>query len=72
MTRLWQTLVILPMAAIRGEGVTSHFMPPEVPSLPTFKVQKFVSEILVERGIEYRTGVTPPTLRRHCAALASR
>ncbi len=52
---------ILPMAAIRGEGVTSHFMPAEVPSLPTFKVQKFVSEILVERGIEYRTGVIHTT-----------
>lgn len=52
---------ILPMAAIRGEGVTSHFMPTEVPSLPTFKVQKFVSEILVERGLDYRTGVIHTT-----------
>lgn len=52
---------ILPMAAIRGDGVTSHFMPPEVPSLPTFKVQKYVSEILVEQGIEYRTGVIHTT-----------
>ncbi len=52
---------ILPMAAIRGEGVTSHFMPPEVPSLPTFKVQKYVSEILVGKGIEYRTGVVHTT-----------
>lgn len=52
---------ILPMAAIRGEGVTNHFLPPEVPSLPTFKVQKFVSERLVERGIEYRTGVIHTT-----------
>lgn len=52
---------ILPMAAIRGEGVTNHFMPPEVPSLPTFKVQKFVSDRMVERGIEYRTGVIHTT-----------
>jgi AMP nucleosidase len=52
---------ILPMAAIRGEGVTAHFMRPEVPSLPTFKVQKFVSEILVEKGLEYRTGVIHTT-----------
>jgi AMP nucleosidase len=52
---------ILPMAAIRGEGVTNHFMPPEVPSLPTFKVQKFISQILFERGIEYRTGVIHTT-----------
>jgi AMP nucleosidase len=44
---------VLPMAAIRGEGVSSHFMPPEVPSLPTFKIQKFVSQILVEQGLDY-------------------
>lgn len=52
---------ILPTAAIRGEGVSNHFMPPEVPSLPTFKIQKFVSQILVERGLEYRTGVVHTT-----------
>lgn len=52
---------ILPMAAIRGEGVTSHFMPMEVPSLPTFKVQKFVSQILVEYNQDYRTGVVHTT-----------
>jgi AMP nucleosidase len=52
---------ILPMAAIRGEGVTWHFMPPEVPSLPTFKVQKYVSQILVQEKIEYRTGVIHTT-----------
>lgn len=52
---------VLPMAAIRGEGVTAHFMPPEVPSLPTFKIQKFVSQILVEQGLDYRTGVVHTT-----------
>lgn len=52
---------ILPMAAIRGEGVTGHFMPSEVPSLPTFKVQKFVSQILVEYNHDYRTGVVHTT-----------
>lgn len=52
---------ILPMAAIRGEGVSHHFMPAEVPSLPTFKIQKFVSQILVERNLDYRTGVVHTT-----------
>lgn len=52
---------ILPLAAIRGEGVSQHFVAPEVPSLPTFKVHKFVSEILVERGHDYRTGVIHTT-----------
>ena len=36
---------ILPMAAIRDEGVSQHFIPQLVPSMPTFKIQKFVSQI---------------------------
>ena len=52
---------ILPIASIRGEGVTQHFLPPQVPALPTFKVQKFVSQILVEHGLEYRTGTIHST-----------
>ena len=48
---------ILPMAAIRDEGVSHHFVPQQVPSLPTFKIQKFVSQMLVESGHDYRTGV---------------
>ena len=52
---------ILPTAAIRDEGASRHFLPPQVPALPTFKVQKFVSEILVEKGLDYRTGVVHTT-----------
>lgn len=52
---------ILPTASIRDEGSSRHFMPPQVPALPTFKVQKFVSQILVERGLDYRTGVVHTT-----------
>lgn len=52
---------IVPMAAIRDEGVSRHFMPPQVPALPTFKIQKFVSQILVENGLDYRTGVIHTT-----------
>lgn len=52
---------ILPTAAIRDEGASQHFLPPRVPALPTFKIQKFVSEILVERGLDYRTGVVHTT-----------
>lgn len=47
---------ILPIASIRGEGVSDHFLPRQVPALPTFKVQKFVSQILVNKGLDYRTG----------------
>ena len=52
---------ILPTAAIRDEGASRHFMPPQVPALPTFKIQKFVSQIIVENGLDYRTGVVHTT-----------
>lgn len=52
---------ILPIASIRAEGVSRHFLPVQVPALPTFKVQKFVSQILVEHGHEYRTGTIHST-----------
>lgn len=52
---------ILPIAAIRAEGVSQHFLPPQVPALPTFKIQKFVSQILFENGYEYRTGTVHTT-----------
>lgn len=52
---------ILPVAAIRDEGVSRHFIPPQVPSLPTFKIQKFVSQVIVENGLDYRTGVIHTT-----------
>ena len=52
---------VLPTAAIRDEGVSRHFMPTQVPALPTFKIQKFVSQIVVEKGLDYRTGVVHTT-----------
>jgi len=55
---------ILPIAAVRGEGTGDDYFPPEVPALPSFKLHKFVSERLVERDIEYRTGVIYTTNRR--------
>ena len=55
---------ILPIAAIRGEGTSNDYLPPEVPALPSFKLHKFVSEKIVARGFEYRTGVVYTTNRR--------
>lgn len=52
---------ILPTAAIRDEGTSHHFMPFQVPALPTFKIQKFVSQKLVDMGMDYRTGVVHTT-----------
>ncbi len=55
---------ILPIGAIRGEGTSDDYLPPEVPALPSFKLHKFVSERLRERGLDYRTGVVYTTNRR--------
>ena len=55
---------ILPIAAIRGEGTSDDYFPKEVPAMPSFKLHKYVSELLVERDMEYRTGVIYSTNRR--------
>ena len=55
---------ILPIAAIRGEGTSNDYFPPEVPALPSFKLHKFVSDKIVQHGQEYRTGVVYSTNRR--------
>lgn len=55
---------ILPIAAIRGEGTSNDYFPPEVPALPSFKLHKFVSDKIAARNLEYRTGVVYTTNRR--------
>ena len=55
---------ILPIAAIRGEGTSDDYFPQVVPAMPSFKLHKFVSEILVNHDLEYRTGVVYTTNRR--------
>ncbi|MEJ2383619.1 MAG: AMP nucleosidase [Xanthomonadales bacterium] len=55
---------ILPIAAIRGEGTGDDYFPPEVPALPSFKLHKFVSDKILQHGVDYRTGVIYTTNRR--------
>ncbi|MDH5546165.1 MAG: AMP nucleosidase [Gammaproteobacteria bacterium] len=55
---------VLPIAAIRGEGTSNDYFPPEVPALPSFKLHKFVSQTISEYGHEYRSGVVYTTNRR--------
>ena len=55
---------ILPTAAIRGEGTSNDYKAPEVPALPSFKLHKFISNKIVQRKLEYRTGVVYTTNRR--------
>jgi len=55
---------ILPIAAIRGEGTSEDYLHPKVPALPSFKLHKFISDKIVARGLEYRTGVVYTSNRR--------
>ena len=49
--------------AIRGEGTSDDYLPPEVPTMPSFKLHKFVSSKVVETKMDYRTGVIYTTNR---------
>jgi AMP nucleosidase len=55
---------ILPIAAIRGEGTSNDYMPPEIPALPSFRLQKAVSAMIVKHGADYWTGTVYTTNRR--------
>jgi AMP nucleosidase len=55
---------ILPIAAIRNEGTSIDYLPPEVPALPAFNIQRAVSHILRDNGQDYWTGVVYTTNRR--------
>jgi AMP nucleosidase len=55
---------ILPIAAIRGEGTSNDYLPPEIPALPSFRLQKAVSAMIVRQGRDYWTGAVHTTNRR--------
>ncbi len=55
---------VLPIAAIRGEGTSNEYMPPEVPSLPSFRLQRAVSESIIKHKCDYFTGTVYTTNRR--------
>src|SRR5262249_4172509 len=55
---------ILPIAAIRGEGASNDYMPSEIPALPSFRLQKSVSAMIVKHGLDYWTGTVYTTNRR--------
>lgn len=56
--------LILPIAAIRGEGTSNDYFPPEVPALPAFALQKAVSTTIRDYGVDYWTGPVYTTNRR--------
>ena len=56
--------LILPIAAIRGEGTSDDYLPPEVPALPAFNLQKAISTTIRDFGKDYWTGTVFTTNRR--------
>lgn len=56
--------LILPIAAIRGEGTSNDYLPEMVPALPAFALQKAVSTTIREHERDYWTGVVYTTNKR--------
>jgi AMP nucleosidase len=56
--------LILPIAAIRGEGTSNDYLPPEVPALPAFALQKAISTTIRDYKVDYWTGTVYTTNRR--------
>ena len=56
--------LILPLAAIRGEGASNDYFPPEVPALPAFNLQKAISTTIRNHNKDYWTGTVYTTNRR--------
>lgn len=56
--------LILPIAAIRGEGTSDDYLPPQVPALPAFALQRAVSTMIRDLGHDYWTGTVYTTNRR--------
>ena len=56
--------LILPIAAIRGDGTSGDYFPPEVPGLPAFALQKAISTTIRDYGRDYWTGTVYTTNRR--------
>lgn len=55
---------ILPIAAMRGEGTSDDYFDARVPALPSFSLQRAVSESVTAAQREYWTGTIYTTNRR--------
>jgi AMP nucleosidase len=56
--------LVLPIAAIRGDGTSNDYLLPEVPALPAFSLQRAVSTVIRDLGHDYWTGTVYTTNRR--------
>lgn len=55
---------IVPIAAIRSEGTSNDYLPPEIPALPAFKLQMAVSAAIRNHKLDYFTGTVYTTNKR--------
>jgi AMP nucleosidase len=55
---------ILPIAAIRGEGTSNDYLPPEIPALPSFRLQAAMATAIARHDLDYWTGTVYTTNRR--------
>jgi AMP nucleosidase len=56
--------LIIPIAAIRSDGTSNDYLPPEIPALPAFNLQRAISHVLRDMGLDYWTGVVFTTNKR--------
>ena len=55
---------VLPIGAIRGDGTSNDYLPPEVPAMPSFSLQKAISATIRDFSTDYWTGTVYTTNRR--------
>jgi AMP nucleosidase len=56
--------LVLPIAAIRGEGTSTDYFPPELPALPSFMIHRAVSHVIRDMELDYWSGTVYTTNRR--------
>ncbi|MBS2097901.1 AMP nucleosidase [Carboxylicivirga linearis] len=56
--------LVLPIAAIRSDGTSDDYLPPEVPALPAFSLQRAVSSTIRDKERDYYTGTVFTTNKR--------
>ncbi len=56
--------LILPIAAIRSDGTSNDYLPPEIPALPAFNMQRAVSHVIRDKQLDYWTGTVFTTNKR--------
>lgn len=56
--------LILPIAAIRSDGTSNDYLPPEVPALPAFNLQRAISSTIRDHKRDYWTGTVFTTNKR--------